>query len=169
MSLALDSRRWGREMTNPRNAFKAYEEHAQKQGLSPVAMHLSYAFHEEQLREIIDRELAKGVQFDQVDVAGHDSTLTSRLNIENNFRRAKELIDKEMSSFVTAATKKGGLKGFALAVLSSVVAAFLYSIVVFIIVITSQDQVRQFLAGVDGASVQSGQSERARIEEQPSE
>lgn len=132
-------------MNAQRTPFEAYEDHAKREGVGQVALHLAYAYYEEQLRELLIEDKKQGKAVDQASLKAYEKTLTARLNVESNFRRAQDSLQRELASAVAVATKRDSLKIFGIDVLGNMLASFLYSLLVFAIVLMAKDQVGSFI------------------------
>jgi hypothetical protein len=132
-------------MATNTEAFGAYKHYCQAQGKSSVILHLAYAYFEEQVREQIDQGTKKGTPMTPDALGMIQETLSAPLNIRMNVTRAEQDVEQELRNILKPISRQDRITQFWIGVGGNLLASFLYSVIIFIIVVIAKDQVADWL------------------------
>lgn len=138
---------------------KAIAAYCKDNGKSAAVQAAACGLFEQQLAELIEDQTSKGSAPSPVQEQAMVDTLLSKNSLAALVRLAEDTITPEVTKALGPLRRQQGAREFWLAVASGIVSSLIYSLLLIIVFIVAQDQLRSWLASLQPPAITSSQSQ----------
>ena len=133
---------------NGKTELEVVTEYCNSNGKSSVVGSIAFSIYQQQLEELIADSQNNGEGLSDNEISTMRTTLLSQNSLSAHVRLAEDQLAEQTRSAIKPLLKKEGFKNFLVSVGASVIASFLYSILLIIIFVVAQEQIASWLSSL---------------------
>ncbi len=133
---------------NDKTELQTVQEYCQQRSKSSVVTSLAYSIYQQQLEELVTENTNGNAAPTDAEISTMKTTLLSQNSLSAHVRFAEEMLSTEVDKAITPHINKEGSKTFWTSVGGSIVANFIYSILMILLFVVAQDQIGSWLSSL---------------------